>query len=77
MTAPKRDEPEEHLLKKIQVWASVAFLILIVLQFIIDSLGRLFIDPSFHVNEVLFATTVGAFLGLVGVTIIKPPWSKE
>ena len=71
MTGPKRDDVEERLLRRLQIAAGAVFLGLIFLMVVADNAGRLFIDPNFHVSEVLFGTSVGALLALVGVTALK------
>lgn len=40
---------------------------LVVLLVVVDSLGRLFIRPDFHVSELFLGTLVGAVLVLAGI----------
>jgi len=63
-----RDPSEEERL--LRTWRLVAIATatgLIAFTAIIDSLGRLFVDPTFHVSEILFGSLIGAWLGLLGI----------
>lgn len=40
---------------------------MIVLIVVVDTLGRLYIDPSFHASEVALGTLIGALLLIVGI----------
>ncbi len=40
---------------------------MIVLLVVVDTLGRLFIDPSFRASELFLGTLIGALLLLLGV----------
>ena len=73
----RRDDAEERLLRKLQIVSGVVFLVLIVLMVTVDNFGRLFIDPNFHVSEVLAGTLVGALLALIGVTALRLPKKGE
>jgi hypothetical protein len=69
--APRHDPGEERLLRRLRLIAVSVILTMIVMLVVVDSLGRLFIDPRFHASELIFGTLVGAvipLLGVVGVT---------
>jgi hypothetical protein len=58
--------PEADLLA---LWRWIAIgtcTILIVFTVGIDSLGRLFLNPSFHVSEILFGALISSWLILLG-----------
>lgn len=61
------DRPSSELLA---VWRLVAIAVdtfLILFTSMADTLGRLLIDPNFHVSEILFGSLIGAWLGLLGI----------
>lgn len=72
-------DTEGRILRRMQAVAAGFFIALIVLMVIADNVGRLFIDPTFHVSEVLFGTAVGALLALLGVGVsnLRLPGKKE
>lgn len=56
------------------LWRGIAVgtvTVLIVFTVTVDNLGRLFLDPGFHVSEVLFATLVGSWTMLLGFEGIR------
>lgn len=51
---------------------------MIVFIIVVDSLGRLFIDPSFRVGEIFLGSLLGALLLLVGIDVAaRLPGRKE
>jgi uncharacterized BrkB/YihY/UPF0761 family membrane protein len=62
-----RDPVEERLLRRLRLIAVVVILAMIVLLIVGDTLGRLYIDPSFHSSEVALGTMVGALIVLLGL----------
>jgi len=53
----------------LRLWRLVAIGVdtaLIAFTVIIDSLGRLYVDSTFHVSEILFGALVSAWLVLLG-----------
>jgi ABC-type enterochelin transport system permease subunit len=69
-TMTDHDESEQRLLRYLRVAAVIVFLGGIVLVVVADTLGRLFIDPTFHSSEIIFATMVGAVGALVGTELL-------
>jgi ABC-type enterochelin transport system permease subunit len=69
MAEQKRDA-EERLLRYLRVASVIVFLVGILLQVVADTLGRLYVDPSFHASEIIFATMVGAVGALVGTELL-------
>lgn len=64
-------EPESPRAEKdfLDLWRRIAIgtaTFLIAFTAIVDSLGRLLFDPSFHVSEVLFGALVTSWLVLLG-----------
>jgi hypothetical protein len=45
----------------------VVILAMIVLLVVVDSLGRLYVDPAFHIDELALGTLIGALLLLLGI----------
>ena len=70
MAEPPRRDAEERLLRYLRVASVIVFLVGILLQVIADTLGRLYVDPSFHASEIIFATMVGAVCALVGTELL-------
>lgn len=60
-------EPATELLTYWRLVAIAVDTVLIAFTAIVDSLGRLYVDPSFHVSEFLFGSLIGAWLGLLGI----------
>jgi uncharacterized membrane protein YgaE (UPF0421/DUF939 family) len=76
--AEKRSGSEDALLKRLRLAAGIVTLSMVVLLVVADVVGRLFIDPSFKVSEILFGTLVGALLAFVGVeTLVRLPKKPE
>lgn len=73
--APSPREPAEaRLLGRLRLLAGAVILVLIAFLAFVDALGRLLIDPTFHVGDVMVGTLVGALLLLLGIeTIIRIP----
>lgn len=64
---PNRDAVEERLLRRLRLIAGGVILTMIVLIVVVDTLGRLLIDPSFHASELFLGTLIGALLLLLGI----------
>lgn len=47
--------------------ATVTFLIAFTV--LIDNLGRLFVNPEFHVSEVIFGTLMASWTALLGIDV--------
>ncbi len=65
--SPQRDPAEERLLRRLRLIAGSVILLMIVLLVVVDTLGRLFIDPTFRASELFLGTLIGALLLLLGV----------
>lgn len=62
-----RDPAEERLLRRLRLIAGGVILIMIALLVMVDTLGRLFVDPNFHASELILGTLIGALLLLLGI----------
>lgn len=62
-----RDPAEERLLRRLRLIAGGVILTMIVLIVVVDTLGRLLVDPSFHASELFLGTLIGALLLLLGI----------
>lgn len=60
---------EERLLRRLRVIAGGVILSLIFFLVVVDSLGRLFIDPTFRVGEIFLGSLLGALMLLVGIDV--------
>lgn len=60
---------EERLLRRLRVIAGGVILSLIFFLVVIDSLGRLFIDPTFRVGEIFLGSLLGALMLLIGIDV--------
>ena len=49
--------------------AALVLLGLIIILVLVDVFGRLLVDPSFRVSDLMMGTLIGAFLLLVGIDI--------
>ena len=58
---------DERLIRIVRIVASATATFLVAFTILIDGLGRLFIDPTFHVSEVLFGSLMAGWLALVGI----------
>lgn len=65
MPSPQPDDA--RLLRIVRLVASAVATGLVAFTVLIDEIGRLFIDPNFHVSEVLFGSLVAGWLALVGI----------
>jgi hypothetical protein len=54
-----------------RVAAIVTTTLLIAFTVVIDALGRLIFDPTFHVSEIIFGSLIAAWLGLLGLESIS------
>ena len=67
---------EERLRARLRIVAGAVVVVLIVVLTIVDVLGRLLVNPNFHVDPVMFGSLLGALLLLVGVEgAARLPWS--
>lgn len=62
-----RAPAEERLLRRLRLIAGGVILTMIVLLVVVDTLGRLLINPEFHASELFLGTLIGALLLLLGV----------
>lgn len=62
--SPKRQDRELEDLRRLAV---KVFIWLSVLLVVVDVLGRLFRDPAFHVDAVVFGLVFGTLLALLGL----------
>ena len=62
-----RPDDDGRMLRVVRIIASITATGLVAFTVLADALGRLFIDPAFHVSEVLFASLVASWLGLLGL----------
>lgn len=70
-----RDPVEERLLRRLRVVSGGVILAVIVLLTLVDTFGRLYVDPNFHIDELALGTLVGALLLLLGIEgISRLPW---
>lgn len=77
MVEPRSDS-EDKLLRRLRVAGGAVTIVMLVLMVVADSFGRLFIDPTFHISDIVFGTLVGAMLALVGVEgLIRLPKRNE
>jgi hypothetical protein len=66
--APPTD-PQRYERQFLALWRWIAIGVdtfLIAFTVLVDNLGRLFLDPTFHVSEVLFGALVTSWLVLLG-----------
>jgi len=71
------DPTEEKLLRRLRLIAGIVVLAMIVLQVLVDNLGKLLIDPNFHASELILGTLVGTLIILLGIeTVSRFPGGK-
>jgi hypothetical protein len=71
-------DDEARLRGKFRVIAVCVLLALLVFLVGADTLGRLFIDKSFHVGDVVYGSLIGALMLLLGVeTAARFPGGKR
>lgn len=74
---PEVQAAEERLLRRLRNIAVIVILVCVLLTAVIDPLGRLFIDPTFHASEVFLGTLLGALVVLLGLqSLPKLPGPK-
>jgi Fe2+ transport system protein B len=61
------DRIEDVLLRRLRAIAVIVILLMIVFYSVGDVIGRLFIDPAFHISDVALGTLIGALLILLGL----------
>ena len=70
-----RQNTEELLLRRLRVIAGAVILLMIVMLVVVDTIGRLFVDPAFRASELFLGTLIGALLLLLGIeTVTRLPW---
>lgn len=57
--------------RNLRLVAGIVLLLLIVFVVLVDLLGRLFIDASFRVSDLMLGTLIGALLLVAGIDISK------
>jgi Na+/serine symporter len=65
-----RDPGESRLLFKLRIGATVTIGCLLVFVLVTDTLGRLFVDPDFHIDEFIWGSLLGTFMLVAGVTTV-------
>lgn len=60
-------DTEEVLLRRLRLIAGAVILVMIVLLVVVDTLGRLYVDPTFRASELFLGTLIGALLLLLGI----------
>lgn len=60
---------EDRSFRLLRLVSIVVILLCIVFLVVIDPIGRLFIDPSFHASELVLGTLIGALLLLLGIEV--------
>ena len=60
---------EEKLLGRLRLIAGAVILVMIVLLVTVDTLGRLFVDPTFRASELFLGTLIGALLLILGIEV--------
>jgi Mn2+/Fe2+ NRAMP family transporter len=66
-----RRSSEDKLLGRLRLIAGAVILLMIVLLVTVDTLGRLFIDPSFRASELFLGTLVGALMLVLGIEVVS------
>lgn len=62
---------EEKLLGRLRLIAGAVILLMIVLLVTVDTLGRLFVDPSFRASELFLGTLIGALMLILGIEFVN------
>jgi len=70
---PRRGDPAENRqLRQLRLAAGGLILAAILFLVVGDTLGRLLVNPNFHIDDVALGVLVGALLSLVfGETIVR------
>jgi hypothetical protein len=63
---------EDRLLRRLRAVSVVVILVLLVFLVVIDTLGKVFINASFGVSDVIFGSLIGGLFILLGVEV----WSR-
>lgn len=64
---PIKDPAEERVLKRLRILAGGVILSMIALLVVVDTLGRLYVDPEFHASELFLGTLIGALVLILGI----------
>jgi uncharacterized membrane protein YgaE (UPF0421/DUF939 family) len=56
---------------RLRLIAGVVILVLIIVVVLTDVFGRLFVDSTFRVSDLMLGTLIGALLLLVGIDVSK------
>ena len=67
MRETRKKSEERRVLDTLQWIAAGVTIFLLIFLVIADVVGRLYIDPNFHVSEVIFGTLGGILLVLLGL----------
>jgi hypothetical protein len=67
---PRRSS-EDKLLGRLRLIAGMVILLMIVLLVVVDTLGRLIVDPTFHASELFLGTLVGALMLVLGIEVVS------
>jgi uncharacterized membrane protein YgaE (UPF0421/DUF939 family) len=57
--------------KTLRLLAGIILLLLIIIVVLVDLFGRLLVDESFRVSDLMLGTLIGGFLLLVGIDVSK------
>jgi hypothetical protein len=63
-----RQPDEGRLLRKLRIVCGVTMLALLAFLIIVDAIGRLFVDPGFHIDDIMVGSLLGALLLVLGVS---------
>lgn len=71
-----RGDEEAQAREWLRLASIVVVLVLLITLVLVDAFGRLFVDPMFHVDPVMFASLLGGLLITLGVEgASRLPWS--
>ena len=75
-----KEQAEDRFKLRLRIVTVVVLGALLVFVTAADTLGRLFINPTFHVDQVVWGSLIGAFLisaGVAGVSSLRLPGGWE
>ena len=61
------DKPPDGFIPRLRAVAAAVGIVLIVFLVGADTLGRLFLDPNFHIGDFIFGTLAGLVATLLGI----------